>query len=159
MAYDKGRSERRNLAPVIGSDKSLCSRAQRQPQILSAPTTLPLFLGHWDPARATSCQFDAAPGARRDARIRAELSPCQKNVRPRLHERCRLPRCRCFHQMRFISRGLREHVQRNSGVRGHQSRLHSSGFAIFLPDLRETSHFFYLSPLLNVAYTIHARKH
>lgn len=117
MAYDKGRTERRNLGPVIGSDKSLCSRAQRQPQILSAPTTLPLFLGHWDPACATSCQFDAAPGARRDARIRAELSPCQKNVRPRLRERCRLPRCRCFHQMRFISRGLRNTFR---GIQGSE---------------------------------------
>lgn len=113
MAYDKGRTERRNLVPVIGSDKSLCSRAQ----ILSAPTTLPLFWGHWDPARATSCQFDAAPGARRDARIRAELSPCQKNVRPRLRERCRLPRRRCFHQMRFISRGLRNTFR---GIQGSE---------------------------------------
>lgn len=67
-----------------------------------------LYLGRRGPARTTSCQFDGAPGARRDVRIHAGLSPRQKNVQPRLLERCLLPRCCGFHQMRFISRGLWE---------------------------------------------------
>lgn len=125
-AYDKGRMEWRSLASVTRSDKSFCSRAQRQPQTLSVPTTLPLYLGHGDPARATSCQFDGAPGARQDAGIHAELSPRQKNVGSRLRERCLPPRFSSdeVHLTRFVG-----HVQRNSGVGGRQSRLRSSGCA------------------------------
>lgn len=38
-----------NLALVMESDKSLCSRAMRQPKVLGVPTTLTLYLGHWGP--------------------------------------------------------------------------------------------------------------
>lgn len=129
-------------------------------QIFSVPTTLPLFLGHWDSARATSCQFDGAPGARQDAGIRAELSPCQKNVRPRLGERCRLPRCRCFHQMRFISRGL-WHTFR--GIQGSEVAkavfTHLDLRYYCLISQKQVGFLFNLPLLLNVAYMIHARKH
>lgn len=110
-----------------------------------------LYLGRWDPARTTSCQFDGAPGARRDVGIHAELSPRHKNVRPRLREHCLLPR--------FSSDEV--HLTRNSGSEVSKVVLaHLDAQTpdwIFLPDFWETSLF--SSSLLNVAYMIHVRNH
>lgn len=98
-----------------------------------------LYLGRWDPACTTSCQFDGAPGARRDVGIHSELSPRQKNVLPRLREHCLLPQFSSdeVHLTRFVG-----HVQRNSG--SEVSKVVFAHLDAQTPDFWEASSFFIL---------------